>query len=131
MVQRLSQFLTLAAVAVLLAAAIGGPAQAQTRTSDANDLFYNYYTEPGYGGVSAEMYLSPRPTPPLVGHTYITYQPLMPHEFLYPHHRTYCRTNPNGGTTKTSVRWFYDPLVAKKAAVAKKHGSNTVYPKHF
>ncbi len=49
----------------------------------------------------------PRPTPPLVGHTYITYQPLMPHEFLYRHHRCYYRDNgPYAGVTKTWVCWW-------------------------
>ena len=53
-----------------------------------------------HGAMGAEMYLSPRPTPPLVGHTYITYQPLMPHEFLYRHHRSYYRDNgPYAGVT--------------------------------
>ena len=47
------------------------------------DLFYNYYAWPSCTGVGAELYVSPRPVPPHVGHTYITYQPLMPHEFLY------------------------------------------------
>ena len=75
------------------------------------DLFYNYYVPPvscgGYGGVGAELYLCPRPTPPLVGHTYITYQPLYPHEFLYRHHRTYYRDNgPYAGVTKTWVCWW-------------------------
>ena len=56
------------------------------------DLFYNYYVPPGpAGGVPSQMYLSPHPTPPLVGHTWITYQPLMPHEFLYKHARNYYR----------------------------------------
>ena len=75
------------------------------------DLFYNYYVPPracnGYGAMGAEMYISPRPTPPLVGHTYITYQPLMPHEFLYRHHRCYYRDNgPYAGVTKTWVCWW-------------------------
>lgn len=133
MVQRLSRIATLAAAAVLLAGALGGQAQAQQRTSHTGDLFYNYYTEPGYGGLSAEMYLSPRPTPPLVGHTYITYQPLLPHEFLYPHRRTYSTANANGGTTKTNVRWFSDPLlVPRKIALwPTRHVSNSSYPKHF
>jgi len=54
------------------------------------DLFYNYYAQPGLaGGVPAAMYLSPRPVPPLVGHTYYTYQPFLPHEWMYPHYREY------------------------------------------
>ena len=72
------------------------------------DLFYNHYVGPGvYGnGVPAKMYLSPRPTPPWVGHTYITYQPLLPHEFLYKHNRTYIRLHPDGSGTRTKVRWY-------------------------
>ncbi len=62
-----------------------------------NDLFYNYYYPncPGAvaagGGVPVQMYPCPLPVPQRVGHTYITYQPLLPHEFMYPHSRTYHR----------------------------------------
>ena len=75
------------------------------------DLFYNYYVPPvpcsTYpGAVGAQLYVSPRPVPPWVGHTYITYQPLLPHEFLYQHRRTYYRGHgPHGGLTRTSVWW--------------------------
>jgi hypothetical protein len=76
------------------------------RQRTAPDLFYNHYVAPGAcGGVGAQLYLSPLPTPPLVGHTYYTYQPLMPHEFLYHHHRKYYRQHPNGGWTRTLVWW--------------------------
>jgi hypothetical protein len=71
-------------------------------------LFANYYVVGD--SASAEMYLCPRPTPPLVGHTWITYQPLMPHEFLYTHHRKYVTVNPGARRTVTSVRWGHDPL---------------------
>jgi hypothetical protein len=80
------------------------------RAAARNDLFSNYYVGGSYcGDVPAQLYLSPRPTPPLVGHTYITYQPLMPHEFLYPHSRHYYRYDspwclfPSNCTT---VRWW-------------------------
>jgi len=77
----------LAGVALLAVAAIGlGSPSAQ-----AADLFYNYYVPGVNGGPPAQLYLCPRPTPPLVGHTYITYQPFMPNEMLYQHHRTYKR----------------------------------------
>ena len=67
---------------------------------------FNYYVHPGEAGrVGAQLYVSPRPTPPLVGHTYITYPPLMPHEFLYQHHRVYYTDNPGSGVTRTRVRW--------------------------
>ncbi|WP_254512626.1 hypothetical protein [Anatilimnocola floriformis] len=70
------------------------------------DLFYNYYVPPTCGGVGAELYLSPRPVPAHVGHTYITYQPLMPHEFMYKHDRTYHRYYNGGqGLTRTHVHY--------------------------
>ena len=86
----------------------GGSQQAYAaggaRTSP--DLFYNYYVQPGpCGTVGAQLYLCPVPTPPLVGHTYFTYQPLMPHEFLYRHSRLYNRYHPRGGWTRTMVIW--------------------------
>ena len=72
-------------------------------------LFQNYYVPPTYG-VGAQAYLSPGPIPAHVGHTYITYQPLMPHEFMYHHHRTYHRTYDDGrGLTRSSVHWYCPP----------------------
>jgi hypothetical protein len=71
------------------------------------DLFYNFYARPACAGVPAEMYPAPYPTPPLVGHTYYTYQPLMPHEMLYRHHRTYRQYyNYGRGMNRTMVRWW-------------------------
>ena len=71
------------------------------------DLFYNFYVPPVCGGIGAQAYLAPQPVPPLVGHTYYTYQPLMPHELLYKHHRSYHRYyNEGRGLTRTSVTWW-------------------------
>ena len=57
------------------------------------DVFYNFYVPPvpagAYPGVGAQLYVSPRPVPPRVGHTWHTYPPFMPHEFLYKHRRRY------------------------------------------
>src|SRR3990172_6599578 len=79
-------------------------AQGLQRTS--SDLFYNYYVPPGpSGGAGAQLYVCPVPTPPLVGHTYVTYQPLMPHEFLYQHCRMYRHYHPQSGWTRTMVIW--------------------------
>jgi len=66
--------------------------------------YYNYYTASD-DGIAAQMYLCPRPVPARVGYTYITYQPLAPHEFMYRHSRTYLRRNENGRLTRTSVCW--------------------------
>jgi hypothetical protein len=81
--------------------------QCQYRFYGQPDLFYNYYAWPQCSGWGAELYLSPRPVPPHVGHTYYTYQPLYPHEFLYEHHRTYHRYYNGGqGLNRTSVIWY-------------------------
>lgn len=74
-----------------------------------NGLFYNHYAAPACGGVPAKLYLSPRPAPELVGHTYITYEPLMPHEFLYHHHRTYYSYDPGRRVPSnvTRVWWMW------------------------
>lgn len=74
------------------------------------DLFYNFYVDSPTGNAAA-MYVSPRPTPEMVGHTWVTYQPLMPHEFLHPHHRTYYAYNPGSGMTQTKVWWCHAPFV--------------------
>ena len=56
--------------------------------------------------LAAQLYVAPMPVPAHVGHTYFTYQPLMPHEFLYKHKRSYHRYyNEGRGFTRTSVRW--------------------------
>ncbi len=75
------------------------------------DLFYNYYTPNNVGAVPAQMYVSPRPIPGSVGHTYVTYQPFMPHEFTYPHHRTYRKNYDCGrGLNRTKVEWSCSPV---------------------
>ncbi|NLF07429.1 MAG: hypothetical protein GX594_05550 [Pirellulaceae bacterium] len=76
------------------------------RQSTSGDLFYNYYSPAvGYESVGARMYPCPRPVPPRVGHTYFTYQPLMPHEFLYRHARVYKTIHSDAPNTRTRVRW--------------------------
>lgn len=75
------------------------------------DLFYNYYAWPSCTNVGAELYVSPRPVPPLVGHTYVTYQPFLPHEYMYEHHRTYHRYYNGGqGLNRTHVKYWHSPF---------------------
>ena len=75
------------------------------------DLFYNYYMPNNCGGVPAPLYVAPYPVPQLVGQSYYTYQPLMPHEFMYPHYRTYHRVYDNGrGLDRTKVVWYSNPV---------------------
>lgn len=69
-------------------------------------LFYNYYAPTQGGGIPAGIYPAPRQVPLVVGHTYNTYQPLMPHELMYRHYRAYHHYYNNGmGFTRTSVRY--------------------------
>lgn len=75
-------------------------------------MFYNFYQPNNCGGVPAQLYVAPLPVPQMVGHVYYTYQPLMPHEFLYPHKRTYRKYYNDGrGITRTKVTWGYNPVV--------------------
>lgn len=93
-------------VALAVAAICCCAASSDSLALAGGDLFYNYYVPPSGGGsLGAALYVSPRPTPPLVGHTYVTYPPLMPHEFLYSHHRTYLTQHPDGSMTRTHVSW--------------------------
>lgn len=106
--------LVIATASVFALAAFTTTSQAQARkgcrqcadNSGQPDLFYNYYVGGGMaGGYPAAMYLSPRPTPPLVGHTYLTYQPFSPHEFMYRHRRFYTNVHRPGGVTRTKI-WY-------------------------
>jgi len=72
---------------------------------DKNDLFANYQVGPQPSGTAAQMYVSPLPTPPYVGHTYTTYQPLMPHENLYKHTRSHYAYVQGSGWTRSKVRY--------------------------
>jgi hypothetical protein len=98
--------------ASLAAASVGAPAQAVEglwrRTisyQDKTDLFYNYYEGPDPSGAAAAMYVSPRPVPVHVGHTYTTYQPLMPHEYLYAHTRSHYAHVPGAGWSRAKIRY--------------------------
>ncbi len=93
---------------VMAAALLGSISQAPAAWTTSDDLFYNYYVPPvGSCDVGAAMYPCPRPTPPLVGHTYVTYQGLMPQEFLYPHHRCYVTKHPDAPPTHTHIHWSW------------------------
>ncbi|MGE3408777.1 MAG: hypothetical protein AB7I37_18305 [Pirellulales bacterium] len=69
-------------------------------------LGYNHYY-PGYGSpyMPARLYMCPRPVPPRVGYTYITYQAFAPHEYLHQHARWYYSIHPGSGTTITKISW--------------------------
>ena len=71
------------------------------------DLFYNFYTPPTQcGGMTAGMYTAPHNVPAPAVQTYFTYQPFLPHEFMYTHHRKYTRWHSQGmGKTTTNIHW--------------------------
>ena len=85
------------------------------------NLFGNYYApQTPCGGQPVQMYLSPVPTPASVGHTYYTYQALMPHESMYPHRTTYRRSYDDGrGTNRTRVHWKSSPIHSAGASFAE------------
>ncbi|MCE9632510.1 MAG: hypothetical protein K8S94_17635 [Planctomycetia bacterium] len=75
------------------------------------DVFYNFYVPPvpagAAPGMGAQLYVSPRPVPPRVGHTWHTYPPFMPHEFLYKHRRRYIRpAGVTGMRTDVKAYWY-------------------------
>jgi hypothetical protein len=85
----------------------GAPSECRGYEYGQPDLFYNFYVPPTCGGVGAQMYVAPLPVPAWVGQTNYTYQPLMPNEMLYKHHRRYHRYYDEGrGLTRTSVHWW-------------------------
>ena len=93
-------------------AGLVGPGGANLRRGFGQpDLFYNYFTQGYRNSANAQMYLSPLPIPPNVGHTYYTYQPFYPHHMLYAHKDRYHRYYDNGrGMNRTRAVYSYPPV---------------------
>lgn len=73
-------------------------------------LFQNQYA-PSPSGATAQLYPAPIQVPAVVGQSHYSYEPLMPHEFLYSHQRTYYRYYDGGrGMTRTRVLWTRMPI---------------------
>ncbi|WP_164103976.1 hypothetical protein [Candidatus Laterigemmans baculatus] len=85
------------------------------RTYGSPDLFYNYYTQGYSNAVNAQMYVSPLPVPPYVGHTFYTYQPLLPEHYLYWHKDRY-HNHYDGGRGLNRTRAVYYSPPARTAA---------------
>jgi hypothetical protein len=75
------------------------------------DLFYNYYTQGACNQANAQMYVSPQPVPAWVGHTFTTYQPLMPHQMLYWHKHSYHKYYDSGRGHNTTRISYYGPPI--------------------
>ena len=75
------------------------------------DLFYNFYTQGNANQTNAQMYVSPLPVPPHVGHTFSTYQPFYPHEYLYWHQNRFHNYYDNGrGMNRTRATYYSPPV---------------------
>lgn len=108
----------LSAVAVAAVFSVGSSAVAQDNVGP--QLFANQYTQGCANSATAQMYVSPRPVPTWVGHTYITYQPFYPHEMLYRHTDRYHSYYDNGrGLNRTSVRYSAPPLRTMMGSMAR------------
>lgn len=101
-----------AAISMACVALVSNSAQAQIGQGNYPNHLFAQYTTQGQGGLTAGKYNAPHPVPSHVGHSYRTYEPLMPHEMLYEHDRNYFNYyNDNsfkgGGPSLniTSVRW--------------------------
>ncbi len=110
MVSRILRFSAVAAVVAGLfsccpLANAEGKWQRSINYQNKKDLFANYYVGPCPCGTAAQMYVAPQPVPANVGHTYVPYQPLMPHELMYKHTRSHYAHTPGAGWTRSKVRW--------------------------
>ncbi|PHQ32755.1 hypothetical protein CEE69_24185 [Rhodopirellula bahusiensis] len=93
-----------------------GAVGVQGREYGQPDLFYNYYTQGPANAANAQMYVSPVPVPPNVGQTYLTYQPLYPHEMLYWHKDRYHNYYDNGRGMNRTRAIYYSPPVRQAAS---------------
>ena len=83
----------------------------QPRKYDRPDLFYNYYSQGNYNSANAQLYISPVPVPAFVGHTFNTYQPFYPHEFMYWHKNRFHNDYDNGrGMNRTKAKYYAPPI---------------------
>ncbi|MCC9645123.1 hypothetical protein LOC71_22825 [Rhodopirellula sp. JC740] len=94
----------------------GGTGEVQGREYGQPDLFFNYYTQGAANSANAQMYVSPVPVPPNVGHTYYTYQPFYPHEMLYWHKDRYHNYYDNGRGMNRTRAIYYSPPVRQAAS---------------
>jgi hypothetical protein len=118
-------------VIAVAAAACAGFLTETTHAQNSNNynLFAQYTTQGASNLTNAGMYPAPHWVPQEMGHTYYTYQPLMPHEMMYTHSRNYY--NFNGGADE-----FYSPKYGhhgggaslNKTTVVWQNGANHLGP---
>lgn len=95
----------------ILSVAVAAAAFSMANSASAQQLFANQYTQGYANQATAQMYLSPTPVPQWVGHTYITYEPLYPHQMMYHHTDRYHHYYDNGrGLNSTRVHYGTSPI---------------------
>ncbi len=80
------------------------------------DLFYNFFTEGACNQANAQLYLSPLPVPPNVGHTFYTYQPFYPHHMMYWHKDRFHNYYDNGRGMNRTRAVYYSPPIRQAAS---------------
>jgi hypothetical protein len=84
-------------------------------------LFDNYFTQGQANQADAALYISPVGVPGWVGHTYNTYQPLYPHQFLYTHKDKYHSYYDQGfGLNRTKAKYWAPPVHTAVHQIYKK-----------
>ncbi|GIW99979.1 MAG: hypothetical protein KatS3mg111_3312 [Pirellulaceae bacterium] len=106
---------------VLMVAGTAGQVWAQEGAGYSPPAFGNWYTNGEMNRATAPLYVSPLPVPQWVGHTYITYQPFYPHEFMHhAHGHRYHTYYDNGrGLNRTAVRYSVAPFGALGRGIVK------------
>lgn len=85
-------------------------------------LFDNYFTQGNANQANAALYVSPIGNiPGWIGHTYNTYQPLYPDEFLYTHKDKYHSYYDQGkGLNRTKATYWAPPVHTAAKQIYKK-----------
>jgi hypothetical protein len=100
---------------------LGPDAYGQSIGKGTQPLFDNYFTQGNANQATAGMYISPIGVPGWVGHTYYTYQPLYPHQYLYQHHDRYHSYYDNGmGMNRTHASYSVPPIHTALKSTYKK-----------
>ncbi|MEM6471504.1 MAG: hypothetical protein AAF802_18225 [Planctomycetota bacterium] len=99
----------------------------QPKKYDQPDLFYNFYSKGNCNSANAQMYISPQPVPHFVGHTFFTYQPFYPHEYMYWHKNKFHNEYDNGrGMNRTRALYYAPPI---KTAVSNLYWNKLRLPR--
>ncbi|MDZ4850786.1 MAG: hypothetical protein SGI77_15980 [Pirellulaceae bacterium] len=84
-------------------------------------LFDNYFTQGSANQANAALYVSPVGVPGWVGHTYNTYQPFYPHQYLYQHQDKYHSYYDQGsGLNRTKATYWAPPVHTAVKQIYKK-----------